>query len=118
MTTRVVVMLETPASHFSVYFATKAAAHVFVASWAEWQRNTLTLHPGFFPDEVRGAGFMLQSQLLSGGHPDDPPGTVRWSVLLKSIVGMYIANDEPTPAERVAAAIERQAREGDEWRDQ
>lgn len=105
--TRVVILLSTPAGHMSVYFASRAHALKAVADWHEWQIASFGAYPG---------QPQFQNQLLTGTDPKDPPGVISWSVILKAIVGMYLPNDEPTAQERIADAIERQSREGDEWK--
>lgn len=38
------------------------------------------------------------------------------AVLAKCILSMYVAADEPSPQERMAAAIEKTLKDGEEWK--
>jgi len=117
-TVYVVVMLSSPEGSFRAPFGSREDAIKFITDWSNLTGERLGR--GETPDG---------SMVLYNGT--DPSGAINWSVLARHIIGMYIANTEPTSAERLADSsakvakaaeqmaeeLKHQGRVGNEWKD-
>lgn len=91
--TRIVVLTH-GGNRLSAYFPSLQDAADYIAQWVEHE--------------------FLRNKREPCEHLD------YWAVNAKFVIGMYIANDQPTAQERMAAAAEKIARgecPGDEWKD-
>jgi hypothetical protein len=103
MKTRLIIMLF-GGEYISGYYPTREDAEAELAAWCDRQKKRL----------AEGKVNVLEDSFLYG----PPDGPVQFAALGRAIIGMYIPPDvaDPTPAERVAAAIEKIHDQGDEWK--
>jgi hypothetical protein len=103
--TRVVVMLY-GGEYISTYHPTEKAAKAYIGEWVAGCKKRI---------EAGEVG-SIDTRLLTGGVPGEPEDELCWAALAQYIIGMYIPDNRPSAGERVAAVLEKQISDGEDWK--
>ncbi len=100
-----VIIMLAGGDHQWAYFPDRAAANDFVEAWAN--RHTERIKNG-----TVGA---VETSILTAPDPHNV-GRLGCAVLTQYVIGLYVQTDALSPAERMAAAMEKCQYDGDEWK--